>query len=113
MGDLEDLRKEETRLLNQQSVRNDMSARDVEKGKVKRRIFALKHPALVKVVNVGGTSLKGIGMMAKMGFNKARPYLEQGAKNFAGSASMGNPFESPYEQKRVVRVKKVKRKKRR
>jgi len=110
MVSLKDLREEESKLLTQESIKEDYREAEREKGKIRKRIFVLKHPNVIKVIKVGKTSVKGIGMMVKMGFDKARPYLEQGAKNFAGSASVGNPFESHYTQKKIVRVKKVKRK---
>lgn len=104
MGDLEDLKKEEAKLLAKQSVREDMSANQREKQKVMKRIWALKHPKIVKVVKVGKMSAEGVGMLAKAGFKKAQPYIEQGARN------MYENSEQP-RQRKVVRVRKSKGKK--
>lgn len=111
MGELEDLRREEARLKNEQSVRNEFDLREMEKRKVRKSIFRLKHPTVVKVIGVGKTSIRGIGMMTKMGFEKAKPYLEQGARNFASNSqdNFNNPFEEPRQRRKVVRVKKIKR----
>jgi hypothetical protein len=115
MGDLEDLKKEAEKLEAQQSVRNEFDLREMEKRKVKKRIFRLKHPSVVKVINIGKTSIKGIGMMAKMGFEKAKPYLVEGAKNFASNSqdNFNSPFQEPRQRRKVVKVRKIKRKRRR
>jgi tRNA A22 N-methylase len=112
MGELEDLKREEARLLNLQELRNENSTRQTEKQKVKKRIWVLKHPKIVKVVNVGKRSIVGVGIIAGAGFNKARPYLEQGANNFMQNSQ--SPVLNPFEQrsqkrKRVVKVRKRKR----
>lgn len=62
---------------------------------------------IVKVVKVGRMSVEGVGIMAKAGFQKARPFLEQGARNFARNfASNSQGFENPFGQPRRVKVKK-------
>lgn len=102
MGELENLRREEKKLLSQQKVMEEMDKRQREKGKVKKRIFVLKHPKIMKVLKVGKRTAGKFGIMTKAGIKKARPYLEQGLKNYN---------ENMLKPARVVRVKKVKRKK--
>lgn len=103
MGELEDLKREEARLLAQQSAREDINMKDLEKTKIKKRIWRLKHHKIVKVINIGKRSVQGVGMIAKKGFDSARPYLEQGARNF-----YGNVNQPRVKKKKVVRVKKSK-----
>jgi len=102
MRELEDLQKQEKKLLAQQEVLNKMSAHQKEKIKLKKTIWRLKHPKIIKVVKIGKTAVAGLRNIAVKSFEKARPYLEQGTKQFLEQVSS--------QPKKIVRVKRRNRK---
>lgn len=103
MDELEELKKEKARLQALAQAQQDMGKRQNEKNKLKRKIWGMKHPKIVKVVRVAKDSTVGVGMIFKEAGKRVAPYAEQGLKNFAQNA--GKQYREGEEHARRVTKK--------
>ena len=109
MKDLEQLKEEHRELLAKEDVARQERIKVSEKKQLKKKIWKMKHPRIIKVVKVAKQSTEGVGMMATWAGRKVAPVIKQGAMNMA-EGMYQEAERAPRKKRKVIKVKKVKRK---
>lgn len=106
MDELEQLRKEKARLVEQRERERAKEREEKEVKGLRKEVRLMKQPKYVRVIKgVTKDSFSGVGMIFKVGAKKASPFVRQGLSNLAENARR----EQQRYEKVPIRVKKKKR----